>query len=232
MHKAFSIKESFRTGWHVFKKQWLLLGSSILLLGITDGMMRIGEPDAMVAAPVVLLAALRIVFLIFNLIVSIAIIKMALRLIDGKAVTLRSVLPTWRQAVYYAIATLLFSIVCALVTLPLALTAIIASTFIPSSIFLTIGIGLLVLALVMTLVFVSVTFMYYSFVIIDSDKGPIKALKESARITKKSRKLVFLWGLAAIGINILGFLALIVGLLVSMSITMVAFAYTYRKLHP
>jgi uncharacterized membrane protein len=68
------------------------------------------------------------------------------------------------------------------------------------------------------------------FLVVDRANGPIEALKESWRITKGHKWQLFLLGLVIIGINILGLLALVVGLLVSIPVSWLAVTHAYRTL--
>jgi uncharacterized membrane protein len=68
------------------------------------------------------------------------------------------------------------------------------------------------------------------YLVVDRAKGPIEALKESWRITKGHKWQLFLLGLVIIGINILGLLALVVGLLVSIPVSWLAVTHAYRTL--
>lgn len=86
------------------------------------------------------------------------------------------------------------------------------------------------LLLIVPGVIASLALMFTSFLIVDKGMGPIEALKESARITKGHRMALFLFVLAMVGINILGFLALIVGLLVTIPVSMLALVHVYRAL--
>ena len=70
----------------------------------------------------------------------------------------------------------------------------------------------------------------YSFVIVDRGLGPIESLSRSAEITKGARMSLFLFGLLILGINFLGFLALIIGLFVTVPISMIAWGYVFRQL--
>jgi uncharacterized membrane protein len=79
-------------------------------------------------------------------------------------------------------------------------------------------------------IIVAVVFGLYAYVIVDRGAGPIEALSRSAEITKGVRMDLFIFGLLLIGINILGALVLLVGLLISVPISMVAGAYVYRQL--
>lgn len=76
----------------------------------------------------------------------------------------------------------------------------------------------------------SIKFSFYGYFIVDQAQGPLKALKSSARITAGAKMKIFLLGLALLAINALGALALVVGLFVTVPLSMVAFAYAFRKL--
>jgi uncharacterized membrane protein len=71
---------------------------------------------------------------------------------------------------------------------------------------------------------------FVPYVVIDRAAGPTDALKESWRITKGNKGRLFLFGLALLGINLLGMLALVVGLLVTIPVTWLAITHAYRTL--
>lgn len=68
------------------------------------------------------------------------------------------------------------------------------------------------------------------YLVIDRAKGVIESLKESWHLTYGHKWQLFLLALAILGINILGALALLVGLLVSVPVSWLAFTHAYRKL--
>lgn len=73
--------------------------------------------------------------------------------------------------------------------------------------------------------------LYFTpFLVIDRRLGPLQAIAESARITKGYRWQLFIFTLALALINILGFLAVFVGLLVSIPVSWLAMAHAYRIL--
>jgi len=76
----------------------------------------------------------------------------------------------------------------------------------------------------------SIKFQYYSYLIIDKGLGPIDALKQSSTITQGLKWDLLVFNLALIGVLILGFLALFVGLFWAIPTNMLATAYVYRKL--
>lgn len=75
---------------------------------------------------------------------------------------------------------------------------------------------------------VTLAFTYYE--VIEKDLGPIEAMKASARITKGHRWHILGLFIVLILINIAGLIALVVGLLVSMPVTMFAVVHAYRLL--
>lgn len=93
---------------------------------------------------------------------------------------------------------------------------------------LVIVLGLLLL-IVPGIIF-GLMFMFTSFIVIDRALGPIDAMKESKRITSgyRWRLLGFILLLALI--NLAGVIALVVGLLVTVPVTSIAFANAYRVL--
>ncbi len=79
-------------------------------------------------------------------------------------------------------------------------------------------------------IIVALTFLFASYGVVDKGYSPIEALKESARLTKGHKWALFMLMLALIGLNILGVLALGVGLLISVPVSLLAIAHTYRTL--
>lgn len=76
----------------------------------------------------------------------------------------------------------------------------------------------------------SVGLGFVPFLLVDRPVGPIDALKESWRITKGHKWQLFLLGLVLVALNFVGVLALVVGVFVTVPITLLAFAHAYRTL--
>jgi uncharacterized membrane protein len=76
----------------------------------------------------------------------------------------------------------------------------------------------------------AIQFQFFGYLIIDKGLGPIEALKKSSKITKGAKWDLFLLGILLVLINILGALALLVGLFATIPTTMIANAFVYRKL--
>ncbi|HEX6195744.1 MAG TPA: hypothetical protein VFZ37_07530 [Jiangellaceae bacterium] len=135
--------------------------------------------------------------------VAIGWIKLALDITDGRPVSAEAVLDRFRLVVPYLIAAVLFG--------------------------LMVGIGLVLLIVPGVIAFI--VFAFYGFHIVDTgEQNPFEALRRSAELTRGHRWQLFLFGLVLIGINILGLLVLLVGVLISSGISLLAVAYVYRRL--
>ncbi|MBP7741516.1 MAG: DUF975 family protein [Candidatus Pacebacteria bacterium] len=79
-------------------------------------------------------------------------------------------------------------------------------------------------------IIIAIAFSFSGILVVEEGMGPIAALKESARLTRGHRMQLFKLGLASAGINILGALALLVGLFVTVPATTLAFVHAYRAI--
>jgi len=98
--------------------------------------------------------------------------------------------------------------------------------YILSALIITAGFILLIVPGVIA----SVGLSFVAFLIVDRGVGVIDSLKESWRITKGHKWQLFLLGLLLLLINLLGILALLVGIFVTIPITLLAFTHAYRTL--
>jgi uncharacterized membrane protein len=89
----------------------------------------------------------------------------------------------------------------------------------------------LILFVVPGLIF-AVTFGFFGFVIAErgDDIGVIESLRASADLTRGNRWPLFGLGIVLFLINLVGVLAFVVGLIFTLGITIIAWAYAYRTL--
>ncbi len=197
-----SVKECIRFGWHTFKKRpWFFI---IALVGMSIATLLLSSiPDAIdPEGASMLIFALSILFVLASIAVEIFLIRLTLKAHDSiETVTYTDALP----------AKPFWKYIGAQIVVGIAVL---------------IGLILLVVPGIIT----ALAFFMTQYVVVERKMWPIEAMKESARITKGSRWKLFLLILAAIGINIVGLLALFVGLLVTVPVTMLAFAHAYRTL--
>jgi uncharacterized membrane protein len=75
-----------------------------------------------------------------------------------------------------------------------------------------------------------IRFGFYGYFIIDRKMGAMDALKASSALTPGVKWDLFVFGLAALGINLLGALCLGIGMLVTLPTTALALGFVYRRL--
>ncbi len=75
-----------------------------------------------------------------------------------------------------------------------------------------------------------VQFSFAGFVVVDEGLGPVEALKRSSQLTRGHRTDLFLFWLALFGINLLGALALLIGLFATIPTSAIAAAWVFRRL--
>jgi uncharacterized membrane protein len=102
--------------------------------------------------------------------------------------------------------------------------------FLGASILLVLAVAVgLVLLIVPGIIFM-LMFMFTTFIVIERELGPVEAMKESRRITRGHKWQLLGFMLMLVVINLLGLLALVVGMLVSIPVSSLAFAHAYRLL--
>lgn len=70
----------------------------------------------------------------------------------------------------------------------------------------------------------------YTYLIVDKEMGPVDSLKESMRLTKGNAFNLFLFWFVLLGVLLLGLLALVVGVIAAIPVTMLACIFVYRYL--
>lgn len=73
-------------------------------------------------------------------------------------------------------------------------------------------------------------FYFYSYNIVDKGLGPVEALKRSSELTSGVKWDLFFFMIILAGINILGFLALGIGIFFTIPLSTLAMVYVYRRL--
>lgn len=98
----------------------------------------------------------------------------------------------------------------------------------------TIIYGLIVLAgfilLIIPGIYLALRLQFYSYYIVDKNTGAIDSLKMSWKATEGNVINIFLFMLLLIALNILGAIAFLIGLLVTIPVSFIAITLLYRKL--
>lgn len=129
-------------------------------------------------------------------------IGLGLRIVDGQPISGAALLPDATTLVAYIIASLAFSLM------------------------VVVGLALLVIPGLIA----AVIFGLYGWALIDKDLSAMESLRESSRLTSGHRGQLLLFVLTAICINVIGLLALLVGVLITSAVTLIAAGHIYRQL--
>jgi uncharacterized membrane protein len=197
----FSKGEAIRYGWETVKGNlWFFIGLALLAILV------ILVPSELANLTRTSAPALSVIFNIFyyvlNGFIFMGMTKVALEFVDNRQARIADLFSCLPQLLPYIGAAIIYS----LITLA--------------------GIILLIVPGIIW----GLMFMFYTFFIIDKNSGPIEALKQSAAITKGAKWDLFFLLLLLLGINILGAIVFIVGLLVTIPLSVLAMTHVYRKL--
>lgn len=226
---TFSATGAIRFGWETFKKRpAILIGAMVVVLLLQLGLQLVS------LIPI----AGAIASFVASIFIGMGIINFAIAAHDNiggvKIDALWRPNPFWR----YLFATLIKGLV---VSLPLGVAILfwmgrfVAGTTIESLGSLTFGpldiaLAVITLAAVVWLAYISIRLLWVEYLILQKDIKALDAVKESFRITKGHWwNLAYLTLLVAL-INIVGAIALLVGLLVSVPVSMLAMVHVYKKL--
>ncbi len=147
-------------------------------------------------------AVVAFVSAIFTMVVALGVMRMALRFVDGDRGELVDLFAQIPLVIPYFIA----SIVVGMIT--------------------TVGFVLLIIPGI----YWALRFQFFGWVIVDKAVGPLEAMRESWEITRGSAGNLFLFALLLFAVNVLGLLALGIGLIITVPLSLVATGYVYRTL--
>lgn len=208
---SLSIKECLRFGWDTFRKRpWLLVGALAIGVAVEGVISLLEEAGHGPFSFFTLLIALA-VSMLYSLGHTHLFLKTHDRPEEARFKDLWHPKPFWH---FLATAIALWLII-GLPYLALALLQV------PPVVLILLAIPALVVSLV---------FGFAFYLVVDKELSALAALKESARITRGHRMQIFLLLLAMIGINIVGLVALFIGLFVTIPVTVLAMVHAYRTL--
>ena len=209
MH-TLSIGDCIRFGWETFKQRpWILIGAFVLAMVIAGLPSAFGPqptvgPDGQIIPPPAstLGAIVALVSIAVSVLVGLGLTTFSLRAHDN--INGVQIADLWNPGPFWR--------------------------FLGAYILTVIAIALGFLALIIPGIILSMGLAFVSYLVVDRGLGPIESMKESWRITKGHKWQLLLLFLALLGINLLGILALLIGVFVTVPITMLAFAHAYRTL--
>ena len=200
---TFSASGAIKFAWDTFKKRtWFFIGMTVVI-GIISWI--IGAVVGAITSSSGSVSVAIVAFLLnlsFSALLNMGVIAYALKAHDTPERA--EIQDLWHPQVFwpYLIATLL--------------------------VFLCVALGFVLL--IVPGIIVGLMFMFTPYLVVDRNLSAIEAMKESRRITEGSKWKLFELGVALFLLNLVGAIALLVGLLVTIPVSMLAIVHAYRQL--
>jgi len=226
MEHHLSIGESIRFGWAKTRQHSTLVFQALLTLFAVQ----IAEKVVMSALANTLDGALASAALfILSVVLGIGFTLITLRIVQGKQVAYRDIVPPVNVCLSYIGAILLAGIITVVPLLVALIVCLLAFAVLPSMAAIVVSAVVAVAAFVAAIYF-ALRYALVRFAILD-DGDITKSLRTSARLTRGIKWWLVGFSITLGLLNILGAILLLVGLLVTIPISMFAFAHVYLKLH-
>jgi len=199
--QKFSMKEAIGLGWTTIKNNIGFFVGLLVVAGLCHAIPNIIQELTKETMPI-LSAVIGLLAWILQSLIALGLIKISLHFCDNESSKISELFSCLPLLVNYLISSILY--------------------------FLMVFIGIILL--IVPGIIVSIRFQFFGYFIVDEEAGPIEALKKSFAMTRGTALWLLLFGLLVGLINLVGALALIIGLFVTVPIGMIAYASVYRKL--
>jgi uncharacterized membrane protein len=146
--------------------------------------------------------ATRVVLGLFLAGMSLGYFKLALDIVGGESPEFKELFSGFSLLVKYLVASIIYVVV------------------------VSVGLVLLVVPGVIW----AVQFGFFPYVILEERSGPLKALRRSSELTSGVKARLITFALVFLGINLLGILALGIGMIISIPVSFIACAHVFRQL--
>jgi len=198
--KQFSIKDALRFGWKTTIQNFGLFLGILIVAGIIEVVPNL---LSMVTDDAVLLTfTIGVVFSILSIIIQMGFINITLRFSRGETAQFADLFSVFHLFFAYLGASILYALMI---------------------------LGGFLLLIIPGIIW-AIKYQFFPYVILDQGLGPVAALRRSGEITHGVKVKLFVFGLVLAIMNLLGFLALVIGVFVTIPLTMVATAFVYRSL--
>ncbi len=197
---SFSSSEALKFGFDIFKKNIVTFIKIAAVLLIINIVM--GAIGSLFGHNNPLVLIWGIISYLIAFVIQIGIVKMILDLYDGKPLNFSNLYTQYALGLRYYAASIIYGIM--------------------------VLVGLI--CLIVPGIYLAIRFQFFSFLIVDKNAGIAESLSKSSALTEGVKINLFLFALLIVVINIIGFLLLGIGLLVTIPTTMMATIHVYRKL--
>ena len=200
--RFFSKSEAILFGWNTLKKNFRFFLGMLAIVLVVNVLVGLVISSFSEEAPKVLVMVVSVISWVLDLLISIGVIKITLKFCDQEPATYRDLFSAYRLLLNYLVGSIVYGIIVAIGFVFLIIPGI----------------------------YLAVKYQFYDYLIVDKGMGPIEAIKRSGVLTEGVKRNLVLFWLALVGINILGMIALGVGLIATVPVSWLANAYVYRRL--
>lgn len=220
----FSISETLRDAFKMAKEHFFVLAGLTLTIVFISFLLNI-ITQSVVAKSMMFQLPMFLVNIFIQITVTLGMIRIMMRIIDKEEYSFSDLFQPFSILTTYFVSTLLMAL--GLAGIMVLFFLVIFGGSLPSSMTHLI-LGMLVISI--PLIALAIRFYFYSYLIVDRHAGIIESFTESFRITRGQTGYLLLFVLILFGINLLGLLALGIGLFFTIPMSMLALAYVYRTL--
>jgi uncharacterized membrane protein len=199
--KGFSITEAIRFGWDILKGNTGFFIGLLIVAFLIQTLPRIIGDFVIKDFPLISII-LYLASSVLNIVVQLGLLKISLKFCDGIKGEFDDLLSTFNLLISYSAASILYGLIV---------------------------LGGLILFIVPGIIW-GIKFSLYPYFIVDKGIGPVEAIKASGRATEGEKLNLFVFGIVLGLINFAGALFILIGLFITIPISMVAYAHVYRAL--
>lgn len=205
--KDFDIEKALKFGWNTMKTNfWFFFGIIWIAFVITLipnlSIQLIIRLSHITTGGVIAIIVICIVAIVIGAIVQMGYINIGLIYCDGKKAKFRDFFTSYPLLMKYIIGSFLYGLI------------------------MMVGFILLIVPGIIW----GIKFQFFGYFIVEQKCGPVEALKRSSATTKDVRWKLLLFGFVLYCVNLLGVIALIIGIFATTPTTLVAYTYVYREL--
>jgi len=198
--KRFDIGEAVQFGWETLKANLGFFVLVVLIFWVVEGVFSV--PQYFAARSVAPVFLFSILSFVASIFIAIATIKVSLPFTYGETADFNDLYNGYTHFLNILLGGILYALIV---------------------------IGGLILLIVPGIIW-AIKYQFFGYLVIDQNMDAVAAIKRSGVITRGSKGNLFLFWLAALGLNLVGLLACGIGLFATIPTVWVANAYIYRKL--
>lgn len=218
--QTFSIGKEIRFGWDTAKSNIgffiVIMIAMLFLLNIVPTILYVFAGESIPAQIFIF-----IISLLLNVIVSLGFFNIALRFCDNEKAEFADLFNIYPLFFKYLISSILLGLIVVVWW---------TLSFIAVLLLKSVIVVLVSVVLFIPIVICIYKLQFFGYFIIDNEAGPLEALKRSFEITKGAVWNLILFWCILVFINMLGMLALLIGLFVTIPLSLIAHASVYRTL--